>query len=130
MLKNTLMFVLLFIVSLFSLTFALIMLYSSPDETVHTLEASLFILAGSLASSSIMYSIDLSIEKGYIMKAIYAIYTILFTASYAAVGLICKYASPSNTADTTAMGISFLAATIVLIGAIFAIKQTKRVSYE
>ena len=130
MLKNTLMFVLLFIVSLFSLTFALIMLYSSPDETVHTLEASLFILAGSLAAGSILYSIDLSIEKGYLIKAIYAIYTIMFTIACVNVGLICKYASPSNTADTTAMGISFLAATIVIIGAIFTIKHSKGVSDE
>ena len=129
MLKNTLMFLLLVVASLFSLVFALIMLYSSPDKAVHPFEASLFIFAGSLGIAAILYNIDLSTEKGYVMKIIYAIYTIIFTITFVTIGIISQNASPSKAVDSLAMNISFVAA-IIVIGRIFAIVHSKVGSHE
>jgi len=71
--RNTILFLLLVIVFLTSLVFALILLYSSPDNIVHTKEASYFIFAGSLGVGAIFYNSNLNLESDYIIKIIYAI---------------------------------------------------------
>ena len=128
--RNTVLFLLLLLLSHTSLLFALIMLYSSPDNVVHTKEASYFIFAGSLGVGAILYNTNLNIESDYIIKIIYAISTIICIIGFVTMGMILQYSSPSGTPDEVASTISFLGSLIILIGAIFAFKKSKAVNYE
>ena len=130
MIRNTILFLLLVTVFLISLVFALIMLYSSPDNVVHTKEASYFVFAGALGVGAILYNTNLNIESDYVIKIIYAISTVTCIISFVTMGMILQYSSPSGTPDEIASSVSFLGSLIVLIGAIFAFKKRKVGSYE
>lgn len=130
MLRNTILLLLLVTISLISLVFALIMLYSSPDNTVHTKEAGYFIFAGSLGVGAILYNTNLNIESDYIIKIIYVISSIICIMSFVTMGMILQYASPSGTPDEVASAISFFGALIVLVSAIVTFKKSKVANYE
>lgn len=106
------------------------MLYSSPDNVVHTKEASYFIFAGALGIGAILYNTNLNIESDYIIKIIYVISVIICIMSFVTMGMILQYTSPSGSSDEVASAVSFLGSLIVLIGAIFAFKKRKVGSYE
>lgn len=131
LLKVTLNFLLLISIQYIGLLLALILTYASPDENVaHTYEASIFLLASSILSFSLLYNISFKAEKSNLMKYFYFLISILFMLSGILLGLICKYAHPMGIVDIPAMYLFFISSAIISLGLILMFKHNRGAKNE
>jgi len=104
MINNTLKFIVLLFVYFIGLTFSLILIYASPDNTAHTFEASLFFLSTSMVFTSLYYNLSFKEEINNFMKYLYIILAIQFLFHAILLALISKYAHPmEDVVDLSAM---------------------------
>lgn len=129
--KITLKFLLLISTQYIGLLFSLILIYASPDDTTsHTYESSLFLLASSIISFSMLYNISFEVEKNNFMKYFYVFINLQFILSGITLGLICKYAHPMGIVDIPAMYFYFIASIITLLGLLFMLRHNKKAKNE
>jgi len=102
----------------FGLVFSLILLYSSPDNIVHSTESSLYSLGGAFFILVSMYSVSFSKEPNRFMKAIFVLYGVIFTKGYITLALMSMYAPVDNIPNSTAMYINLTAAGMSALGVI------------
>jgi len=101
------------------LVFSLILLYSSPDSTLHLLDSSLFSLGSVFYMLVVYYFVSFEKESNSYTKYLYIAYALAITLNYTVLGLIAKYAPPNSVADNLAMFINLFAAFLAIVSIIF-----------
>ena len=127
MLKNTLKLLILLLTYLLGLTFTLILIYASPDETiVYTFEASLFYMASAFIIFSMSSNISFHEEENNRMKYFYSLSLICLIIFSIVLSLIPKYAHPvEGMVDMPAVYIFAFSALLIFFGLLLMIKHNK-----
>ncbi|HIP51917.1 MAG TPA: hypothetical protein EYG94_07510 [Campylobacterales bacterium] len=131
MINNTLKFIVLLFVYLIGLTFSLILIYASPDNTAHTFEASLFFLSTSMVFTSLYYNLSFKEEINSFMKYLYIILAIQFLFHAILLALISTYAHPmEGVVDLSAMYVFTFSGVLIFIGLMGMILKNRGVTNE
>ena len=127
--KHIILAVLVMVIFWMGKTLAMILIYASPDNTPHTLHASIYILGSSILIFSIYYNIEGTLNL--IMKwvfSIFGIYGMLNTLGFSYAAIFSNRIQDEKDAGAAFI---FLACSLIIgAGTFFMLKNTtKRVSH-
>ena len=123
--KHILLTILVIVVFWLGKTFAMIVMYASPDNTAHTLHGSIYVLGSAIFIFSVYYNLENTLHN--VLKwilSILGIYGVLNTLGFSYVAIFSERIQDEK--DINAAIIFLISSLFMGIGTFFMLKNTKQ----